>query len=85
MNKIPLTKSQSEIMSRFYSAKKTRVIFSKKERKEIWDTTKKKGTLENFNELEEKCPALVDQIQKSYQSGNISSQPYLVNAYTLKH
>ena len=70
MNKIPLTKSQSEIMSRFYSAKKTRVIFSKKEREEIWNTTKKKDTLENFNELEEKCPALVDQIQKSYQSGN---------------
>lgn len=50
INKIPLTKSQSEIMSRFYSKKKTSVIFSKKERKEIWDTTKKKGTLENFNE-----------------------------------
>lgn len=37
-------------MSKFYSEKKTRVIFSKKERKEIWDTTKKKGTLKNFNE-----------------------------------
>lgn len=73
MEKIPLTKSQSEIMSKFYSIEKTKVIFDKKERDKLWNSTKKKDSVLNWSKLES-CPALIDQIQNSYISGkNIQS------------
>ena len=35
---IPLTKLQKEIMQEFYSIAQTKVIFSKTERKKLWES-----------------------------------------------
>ncbi|MBQ9232170.1 MAG: hypothetical protein IJ190_13480 [Prevotella sp.] len=67
---IPLTKLQKEIMQEFYSIARTKVIFTKTERDELWNlATKRKSTLDLQN-LRTKCPALAHQIQKSLELGN---------------
>lgn len=72
--KIPLTKLQKEIMQEFYSITPTKVIFNKKERKELWELAKKRSSNLDLQNLKEKCPALKHQIQKSYEQGsNIQS------------
>lgn len=61
-------------MSEFYSIQPTKVIYNKKKRKELWDAAVKRSNDIDFEELKAKCPALYDQIQKSYASGhNIQS------------
>lgn len=69
MSKVPLTKLQLEIMSEFYSIRKTKVIYNKSERSNLWKTATKRDNTLDFNKLKSECPALVHQIQKSYESG----------------
>lgn len=71
---IPLSKLQKEIMAEFYSVKKTKVIFDKKERTNLWKKATSREKLSDFSSIEEICPALAHQIKKSYESGkNIQS------------
>ena len=69
MSKIPLTKLQLELMTEFYSVEKTKVIFDKNERNNLWKMATKRDKSLDFDNLERVCPALVHQIQKSYESG----------------
>lgn len=69
-NKIPLTKSQREIMNEFYSIEPTQVIFDKTARSKIWNFAKKREPIPIEYNLQEKCPALQHQIFKSYEQGN---------------
>lgn len=74
MNSIPLTKQQKEIMQEFYFIKPTKVIFNKKERKNLWNKATKRFQNLDYTLLKEKCPALEHQIRRSYESGhNIQS------------
>ncbi|EDX53709.1 hypothetical protein UUR9_0623 [Ureaplasma urealyticum serovar 9 str. ATCC 33175] len=70
MKNIPLTRNQKEIMKEFYSIAPTRIIFNKKERDILWNKVKTKSNDLNFEIINEKCPALYHQIQKSYDNGN---------------
>lgn len=71
---IPLTKLQKEIMEEFYNITPTRVIFDKAKRNAIWKAATSRSKNVDFEELAIKCPALLHQIQKSYESGhNIQS------------
>lgn len=71
---IPLSKLQKEIMTEFYFITKTKVIFNKKERSDLWKKATSREKLSDFSLLEQKCPALAHQIKKSYESGkNIQS------------
>ncbi len=73
MRKIALSKLQKEIMLEFYSKVPTRVLFTKDERKKIWDKTRKKEIVE-LKTIEKSCPALAHQIKKSYETNqNIQS------------
>ena len=69
-NIIPLTKPQKDIMSEFYSANKTKVIYTKSERSELWRRATKRSKEFNFEKLGENCPALAHQIKRSYETGN---------------
>lgn len=66
---IPLTKLQKEIMEEFYSLPKTKVIYNKTERNKLWKISTSRNEEFNSKELEKKCPALLHQILKSYDSG----------------
>lgn len=68
-NKVPLTKLQHELMSEFYSIEKTKVIFDKTERNELWKKAISRDDTLDFSELNSICPALSHQIVKSYESG----------------
>ncbi len=67
---IPLTGLQFQLMKEFYSYKKERVVFTKRERKKLWDRAVKRDLTINFDELIIKCPALAHQIKRSFDSGN---------------
>src|SRR5574344_1989116 len=69
MNRVPLTKLQSEIMNEFYSIEKPKVIFDKAERNALWKRATSRDETFDFSLLELKCPALSHQIIKSYESG----------------
>ena len=66
---IELTKLQKEIMEEFYSIQPTKIIFTKKERNNIWKQAKSRDKNIDFSILEKKCPSLCHQIQKSYECG----------------
>ncbi|RMA79109.1 hypothetical protein JN00_0160 [Metamycoplasma subdolum] len=66
----PLTKAQKEIITEFYSHKPVKVIFNKEERDNLWKQLTDKTQNFDFNELNEKCPALSHQIKKSYENQN---------------
>jgi hypothetical protein len=70
MKNIPLTKSQIEIMQEFYSKPSTKVVYDKKERNNIWKMAKQKKDVEQYYDLENECPALKIEIDRSYESGN---------------
>ncbi len=70
MKQIPLSGQQSKIMKEFYSCPKTRVLFNKKERQELWKKATKRDSSLDFADLKKKCPALEHQIRKSYETGN---------------
>jgi hypothetical protein len=68
--KIPLTKPQSEIMKEFYQIPATKVIFNKSERNNIWKLAKARKAIPSSYNLENVCPALSNEIDQSYSSGN---------------
>lgn len=70
MERIPLTKLQKEILSEFYSLPKTKVIYDKKQRDILWKQATSRTIDFDFNELENNCPALAHQIERSYNSGH---------------
>lgn len=69
-NNIPLTKQQKEIMKEFYSIKPTQVLFNKAQRNVIWNLAKSRQLIPSTYNLIEICPALANEIQQSYDSGN---------------
>lgn len=72
--KIPLTKSQKEIMQDFYSIPPTKIVLSKSEYNKIWNLCKKNDAIENLLEIENVCPAIVCEIRKSQNNAkNIQS------------
>lgn len=70
MNKIPLTKTQKEIMFEFYKNEKVKVILNKKQRNSLWKKTITKNEDIDFKKINEICPALFHQITRSYKEGN---------------
>lgn len=93
LTSIPLSKQQHNIMKEFYAIKKTKVIYNKRERKEIWSLAIQREQINFFDELKLNCPALAHQILKSYQSThNIQSAVFsecvyaqtLANMFDLK-
>lgn len=68
--RIPLTKLQKEIMQEFYSISPTKVLFDKSERDKLWNLAKKRSSDIDLQNIKTICPALVHQIQKSYEQGN---------------
>jgi hypothetical protein len=68
---IPLTSGQKEILIEFYSVTPTRVLFTKAERNSIWSKFKKKREFPSSLNIQQKCPALADEIEKSLQSGKL--------------
>jgi hypothetical protein len=69
--KIPLTKPQKEIMKEFYQLPPTKVIFDKKERNKLWNLVKKRKIIPSTYQLEIKCPALKNEIERSYTSKHL--------------
>lgn len=67
--RIPLTKSQGEILRDFYDRPKTKVVFVKSERKAIWDAFRTTRTIPNQN-LEARCPALLAELNKALANNN---------------
>lgn len=71
-----LTKAQKELLELFYSKNKTKVLFVKRERNNLWDTVTGSENIdpENLAEICEKCPAIMYEIKKSKENGkNIQS------------
>lgn len=69
MSEIPLTKLQSEIMKEFYTIKKQEVIYDKRTRNNLWKKAIARRNLMDLLQIEKKCPALANQIAKSYETG----------------
>ena len=67
---IPLTKNQKDILREFYSAPYTPVILTKSERHEIWHQFKTERVIPDLN-LDSICPALLAEIEKALDSGNL--------------
>jgi hypothetical protein len=65
-----LTKNQKNILKIFYKLPKTKVVFNKKERNKLWSLTKSKQEIPKEYNLDNKCPALKLEIEKSYKNGN---------------
>jgi len=63
--RIPLTKSQKEILREFYSVAPTQVIFERRERKKIWDDFIRDSKRIPDLDLKKRCPALLAELQKS--------------------
>lgn len=61
-------------MTEFYAKRPTKVVYNKTQRNKLWRLATERSQELDFTQLEEKCPALSHQIQKSYDSGrNIQS------------
>lgn len=72
--KIPLTKQQKEIIGEFYALPPETVVFNKRARNALWKKATAKSNDLDFDMLGEKCPALLHQIKRSYETGgNIQS------------
>lgn len=67
---IPLTKPQKEIMKDFFNVEPTKVIFTKTERTTLWDMARTRKEIPHSYNLETTCPALANEINQSYISGN---------------
>ncbi len=65
-----MSKSQCEIMSYFYQFEPEKVILSKLERNLIWESFKSSRTISTFS-LESGCPALINELRKSIDTGNL--------------
>lgn len=74
MQRIELTKNQREIMAEFYSKPAMDVIFCKNERTHLWEMATSRTNLSLLEGETSKCPALLHQIRKSFETGdNIQS------------
>ncbi|MCL2861915.1 MAG: hypothetical protein FWE22_05860 [Firmicutes bacterium] len=72
--KIPLSKTQNEIMAEFYEKPPTKVVFRKRIREKLWKFATKREDIPEEYDLKEICPALFCEIEKSIASGrNIQS------------
>lgn len=70
---IPLTKAQKEVVQEFYNITPIKVIFNKKDRADLWKKAMKRNILD-WKYIRNVCPALENQIQKSYKGNhNIQS------------
>lgn len=81
---VSLLRDQKEIMSEFYSYSRTKVVYTKRQRRELWDTVKKgqELTSEKMSELSMVCPALHHCIVKHFDSGdNVQSAIFSECAY----
>lgn len=78
-----LTDEQKSLLEIFYSANATRVPYSKTERQRIWNQTKNRLSIPDIEDIQTRCPALADQIGKSYQNGsNIQSAVFSECVYS---
>lgn len=69
-----LTDCQRGLMEDFYKGGPRRVIYTKAERSELWNKTKRQQGGLDLSDIRECCPALAHQISKSYLVGkNIQS------------
>jgi hypothetical protein len=67
----PLSAQQSEILNAFYLNPIVKVAYAKKERDSIANKFKQNRVIENSKELGVRCPALLAELQKSIDSGNL--------------
>ena len=72
MKILELSGQQKKIMNEFYSLNKQQIYMSKDNRKKLWDKTKNREKLipSVKKNLEQYCPALAHQVERSYQDGN---------------
>jgi hypothetical protein len=63
--KTPLTKLQKDIMQEFYSKFPAKVVLSKAEYKKIWELCKSHKPIQNIQNIEKICPAIICEINKS--------------------
>ena len=72
MKILELSGQQNKIMKEFYSLNKQKIYMSKDNRKKLWDKTKNREKLVPSvkKNLEQNCPALAHQVDRSYQDGN---------------
>ncbi|QWC15828.1 hypothetical protein KKR89_16440 [Cellulomonas dongxiuzhuiae] len=72
--RIPLTRSQEELISEFYSLPIRRLLLTKQRRDQVWRDFKAQRRLPSNLHLEREGPALVAELEKAVQSGrNIQS------------
>lgn len=78
-----LTDEQKDLLWIFYKANATRVPYNKTERQRIWNLAKNRLSIPDFEDIQMRCPALTDQISKSYQNGsNIQSAVFSECVYS---
>lgn len=65
-----LTHNQSELLRAFFSLPPKRVVFSKRERKELWKFFKSHREIPGDYQLDVVCPALHLELVKALESGN---------------
>lgn len=65
-----LSGNQQALLKEFYSQPHTKVVFTKSQRKAIWDDFKKNRAIPHLN-LAEKCPALLSVLNRALTSGNL--------------
>lgn len=72
MKVIELCEQQKKIMSEFYSLNKQGIFMNKRNREKLWNKTKNREKLNDYvrKMIEDNCPALSHQVEKSYEDGN---------------
>ena len=83
-DRVSLLRDQREIMSEFYSYSRRKVVYTKSQRKQLWDTVKtgRRLSSEKMSELTTVCPALHHRIVHHFESGdNIQSAVFSECAY----
>ena len=72
MKILELSGQQKNIMKEFYSLNKYEIYMSKDNRAKLWNKTKNREKLDPSvkKNLEQNCPALAHQVERSYQDGN---------------
>ena len=72
MKVLELSGQQKSIMEEFYSLNKQKIYMSKDNRAKLWNKTKNQEKLlpSVKKNIEENCPALAHQVERSYHDGN---------------
>ena len=72
MKTLELSGQQKNIMKEFYALNKQKIYMSKDNRAKLWNKTKNREKLPSSvrENIEENCPALAHQVERSYQDGN---------------